>query len=107
MRVENLFCEFSLDPDSNLFLIFTYEDGSLIFQVPVYNIFRRNQTIESNIKNLYDRLKDYEQDIGLILLDKDLKDGFTEELFRWFMEGHLKKLTVKTSLEDVLEIFRN
>lgn len=107
MRVEHLFCEFGLDSDSNLFLIFTYEDGSLIFQIPVYNIFRRSQTIESNIKNLYDRLKDYELDIGLILLDKDLKDGFTEELFRWFMEGHLKKLTVKITPEDIQQILRN
>lgn len=107
MRIEHLFCKFGLDNDLNLFLIFTYEDETLVFQVHVYNIFWKSRTIENNIKLLYERLKDYEQDIGLILLDKDLKDGFTEELFRWFMEGHLKKLTVKITPEDVLEIFRN
>jgi hypothetical protein len=103
MDINNLFCKFGVDEDSNLFLILTYEDGSLLFQVPVYNLFSRSKNVKDNIQKLFERLQDYEKDIGLIILDRDVKDGFTEELFRWFLEGHLKKFTLKTKFEDILE----
>ena len=108
MSLYKYFLTFRIDFFGNVFIDFEYENGSVLCEIPYHFLGnQKNEHIKETIRELYDRLKSYSEEISILILDKNIQDGFTEMLFRWFCEGTLKEIVLKTTPEQLEEMLKN
>ena len=108
MSFYKYFLTFRIDFFGNVFIDLQYEDRSVLCEI-LYHFLgsQNNSNIKQNIRDFYNRLKSYSEEISILILDKNIKDGVTEVLFRWYCEGSLKEIVLKTTPEQLEEMLRN
>jgi hypothetical protein len=100
MNLRQLYFTFSLDNHLNLLLTITYENGSELTVIPIQNISYKTKYIQEHLLDFYNRLKSYSESIGILLLDRNIKDPTTELIYRWFIEGSLESIVLNTNEEE-------